>query len=232
MEEPSPKRRHDRPRASRRWVVSPNAAVGRLVIATVIGATTFVFLTPGEVVWWVRAVVGWDSFALTLVALAWSVILRADNAETKRRASSDDPGRHLVFGVALFSSIVSFFAAAFVLRYVRTFEGHAKETWTALTLAAIVLAWVLAHTVYTLRYAHLYYGHAHHVGLQFPGDEPPADIDFAYFSFTVGMCFQVSDVVVASTRCRRAVLLHAVLSFVFNTAILALALNLVFSTMS
>jgi uncharacterized membrane protein len=104
--------------------------------------------------------------------------------------------------------------------------------WTLLTLAAIVLAWVVAHTVYTLRYAHLYYGRGGHKGLQFPGDEQPADTDFAYFSFTVGMCFQVSDVVVTSTICRRAVLLHAVLSFIYNTAILALALNLVFSSMS
>jgi uncharacterized membrane protein len=232
MNEQGPKRRRQRAPASRRWVVSPHAAVGRFVISLLVGAITFVFFTPGNVVWWVRAVVGWDAFALTLVTLVWSVILRADSAETKRRAGSDDPGRHFVFGVALFSSIVSFFAAAFVLRYVRGFDGHAKTTWTMLTLAAIVLAWVLAHTVYTLRYAHLYYGHSHQHGLQFPGDEPPADIDFAYFAFTVGMCFQVSDVVVTATHCRRAVLLHAVLSFVFNTAILALALNLVFSTMS
>jgi uncharacterized membrane protein len=206
--------------------------VGRLVIATALGAIAFVFLTPADIVWWVRAVVGWDVFSLTLIALAWSVILRADNVETKRRAGSDDPGRHLVFGVALIASIVSFFAAAVVLRYVRNIEGHAKLTWTLLTLAAIVLAWVLAHTAYTLRYAHLYYGHGHRHGLLFPGDAQPADVDFAYFAFTVGMCFQVSDVVVTSTPVRRAVLLHAVLSFVYNTAILALALNLVFATMS
>lgn len=231
MNEQIPERRREHARTSRRWVVSPHAAVGRFVIASVIASITFLFFTPVNVVWWVRGVVGWDTFALTLVTLAWSVILRADHVETKRRAGSDDPGRHFVFGVALFSSIVSFFAAAFVLRYVRGFDGHAKTTWTLLTLAAIVLAWVLAHTVYTLRYAHLYYGHSHQRGLQFPGGEPPADIDFAYFAFTIGMCFQVSDVVVTSTRCRRAVLLHAVLSFVFNTAILALALNLLFSTM-
>jgi len=236
MDKPIEKANHTRRR--RRWIVSPRHAVGRLVIATALGVAAFAFFTPVEIVWWVRAVVGWDVGALTLVTLAWSVILRADSAETQRRASSDDPGRHVVFGIALLSSVFSFFAAAFVFRHVRAFEANARMTWTLLTLVAIVLAWVLAHTAYTLRYAHLYYGRGRKEaagrehGLKFPGDEPPSDIDFAYFSFTLGMCFQVSDVTVNSTRCRRAVLLHAVLSFIYNTAILALALNLVFSSMS
>jgi uncharacterized membrane protein len=221
-----------RPRHRRRWVVSPRHAVGRLVISFVVGVGAYLLVAPLDVAWWVRAVAGWDAGALTLIALAWSVILRADHRETARRAGSDDPGRHVVFGIAVVASVFSFFAAAFVLRHVRSFEPDARMAWTLLTLAAIVLAWAVAHTAYTLRYAHLYYGHGAHKGLLFPGDDPPADIDFAYFSFTVGMCFQVSDVVVTSTRCRRAVLLHAVLSFIFNTAILALALNLVFASMS
>ena len=101
-----------------------------------------------------------------------------------------------------------------------------------LTLASIALSWTMTHTAYTLRYAHLYYRSGGRHGLQFPGDEAPADIDFAYFAFTVGMCFQVSDVTVSTTACRRAVLLHATLAFVYNTMILALALNLVFGLMS
>ncbi|HEY8080089.1 MAG TPA: DUF1345 domain-containing protein, partial [Labilithrix sp.] len=90
------------------------------------------------------------------------------------------------------------------------------------------LSWVVTHTAFTLRYAHLYYRkHATAKCFQFPGTDQPSDMDFAYFAFTVGMCFQVSDVVVASSRARRAVLLHAVTSFVYNTTILALSLNLV-----
>jgi uncharacterized membrane protein len=213
-------------------MVSPRYAVGRFLIASACAAIAFGLLAPTDKAWWVRAVVGWDVGALTLVTLAWSVILRADCAETKRRAGMDDPGRHLVFGIALTSSVFSLFAAGFVLKQVKSFPGAEQTTWTLLTLAAIALSWVMTHTAYTLRYAHLYYrgGGAH--GLQFPGTEPPADIDFAYFSFTVGMCFQVSDVVVTTTNCRRAVLLHSVLSFVYNTMILALALNLVFGLMT
>jgi uncharacterized membrane protein len=64
-------------------------------------------------------------------------------------------------------------------------------------------------------------------GLEFPGREAPAYFDFAYFAFTVGMCFQVSDVTVSSRNLRRAVLGHALLSFAYNTAIIAVAINLV-----
>jgi uncharacterized membrane protein len=217
-----------RPRRRARVLLSPRYAVGRLLIASSLAATAFALLAPTDKPWWVRAVVGWDVGALALVALAWSVIVRADSAETRRRAGVDDPGRHLVFGIALSSSLFSLFAAGFVLKHVKTLAAPEQATWTLLTLAAIALSWVMTHTAYTLRYAHLYYraGGAH--GLQFPGEEAPSDIDFAYFAFTIGMCFQVSDVVVTTTLCRRAVLLHSVLSFVYNTMILALALNLVF----
>lgn len=233
MDELPPRRR---PRI--RWAVSPHHAVGRLGIPAILCAIALAMVSRYDFAWWQRAVVGWDVGALALLVLTWSVILRADSAETKRRAGGDDPGRHAVFGIALLASVYSFFAAAVALRQVKTVPENVRTAWLLLTLAAIVLAWTLAHTAYTLRYAHLYYSRRHTHGatgdhcMKFPGDEPPADIDFAYFSFTLGMCFQVSDVTVMSTKARRAVLLHAVLSFVYNTAILALALNLVFGSMS
>ncbi len=225
-----------RPRV--RWAVSPHHAIGRLGIPVILCVLALAAASQVEFAWWQRAIIGWDVGALALIVLSWAIILRADSNETKRRAGGDDPGRHAVFAIALLASMFSFFAAAFVLRQVKNVPDNVRTTWTLLTLGAIVLAWTLAHTVYTLRYAHLYYSRRHTHGatgehcMKFPGDEPPADIDFAYFSFTLGMCFQVSDVTVMSTRARRAVLLHAILSFVYNTAILALALNLVFGSMS
>jgi uncharacterized membrane protein len=92
------------------------------------------------------------------------------------------------------------------------------------------VAWSLTHTSYTLRYAHLYYrdDEEGEGGLVFLGDRKPDDFDFAYFAYTVGMCFQVSDVSISSAQIRRTVLGHAMLSFIYNTVILALALNLFF----
>ena len=85
-----------------------------------------------------------------------------------------------------------------------------------------------------MRYAHLYYrddaeGEG---GLKFPGEHKPDDYDFAYFAFTIGMCFQVSDVLVTSRQIRRSVLFHAVISFAYNTVILALVLNLLFGILT
>ena len=178
-------------------------------------------------------IVGWDAGAVTLVALAWWVIARSSPEETARRAGSDDPGRHVVFGIASVASMFSMFAAAFVFKQIKTLPSGDQLVWTLLTLGSIALAWTMAHTGYALRYAHLYYrSDEGKKGLDFPGDDDPSDIDFAYFSFTIGMCFQVSDVVVCSTPARRAVLLHAVISFIYNTMILALTLNLVLGMMT
>ena len=97
----------------------------------------------------------------------------------------------------------------------------------------MISSWALVHTVYGLRYAHAFYGdsdepgvHQHAGGLIFPGDRPPDYFDFAYFSFVVGMTCQVSDVQITSRRMRRITLIHSVLSFGFNTLILALLINI------
>jgi len=96
-----------------------------------------------------------------------------------------------------------------------------------LCLLAVVSAWVLCHTAYTTRYAHVYYGNdPSNRGLTFPGTEQPCELDFAYYAFNIGMCFQVSDVAVTLHSMRVLTMVHAMLSFAFNTAILALSLNL------
>jgi uncharacterized membrane protein len=212
--------------ARRPHKLSPRRAIVRLLLAVLATAVAVAASTPLGA-WWAQLVIGWNAGALTLIGLTWTTIQRADSAETERRASSDDPARHTAFVVALVSSMYSLFSAAFVLSEVNKLAGAERTLWTLLTLLAIALCWVLAHTAYTLRYAHLYYRAEGERGLSFPGDDPPADIDFAYFAFTIGMCFQVSDVAVRSRECRRAVLQHAALSFVYNTAILTFSLNIV-----
>ena len=126
------------------------------------------------------------------------------------------------------ASIFAFGANAVVLRNARACTGGTRSLYLVLCIVAVTAAWLLTHTAYTLRYAHLYYrddgdGEG---GLGFPDQAPPALIDFAYFAFTIGMCFQVSDVLITAKPLRRAVLFHSVLSFAYNTAILALAMNL------
>jgi uncharacterized membrane protein len=104
----------------------------------------------------------------------------------------------------------------------------------ALSAAAILLSWMLVHTLFTLRYAHHYYADAHTKaegqtvgGLLFPGDENPDFLDFAYFSFIIGMTCQVSDVQISSRAIRRLALVHGFITFGFNTAIVAMLVNIV-----
>lgn len=210
-----------------RFFLDPRAAGGRLLLALGVGVLATV-LAPSEVGWHVRAMVGWDASALLFAVLAWTMIARASPTETRKRAAIEDPGRRFVFVIAITSSIFSLFAAIGVLRQMRALSSTHLPIWTSLAVAAVALSWIVTHTAFTLRYAHLYYRRSGPTQcLRFAGTKAPCDLDFAYFSFTIGMCFQVSDVVITSSRVRRAVLVHSLMSFAYNTTILALALNLI-----
>lgn len=203
-----------------------------MIVAAAVGLFAML-LTPGALPFRIRAVVGWDSGALVFLVLAWLMIARASPDSTRTRAALEDPGRHVVFVLALMGSLFSLFAAVVVLRQIKTLPPEQVPVWTGLALASVVLSWTVTHTAFTLRYAHLYYRrHGTTHCLQFPGTDAPSDLDFAYFAFTIGMCFQTSDVTVSSSRTRRAVLVHGIMSFVYNTTILALALNLVATLLS
>jgi uncharacterized membrane protein len=212
--------------------IAPYTAGRRLLTSAVLGLTIGSLVgigTPG-VGWAVHILSGWDTAGLTLLILAWWRIWRETSVETRRHAAAEDPGRTVVWLIVLLASTVSLFAAGFVMRRAHRIAPNDTEfcALLALCLTAVVSAWALTHTAYTLRYAHLYYrdDDEGEGGLEFPGKSDPDGVDFAYFAFTVGMCFQVSDVVVTSRSLRRAVLSHALLSFVYNTVVLALAFNL------
>jgi uncharacterized membrane protein len=174
--------------------------------------------------------VAWDAAGLVLLALSWTIISGADAHETRDRASFEDPGRTLVYFLVVLTSGVSLLAATLLSRAVHHVAPGSSDVVAALCLATVALAWTMTHTAFTFRYAHLYYREdAEGVGgVTIPGDAPAAYFDFAYFAFTIGMCFQVSDICVTSPQIRRAVLLHAVISFAYNSVILAFVLNLVF----
>ncbi len=219
-----------------RHLLSTERGRVRLLLAAAAGCATAFWLIPSRIDWWFRGLAGWDAASLVLCVFAWRIILRADAAETRRRASADDPGHRVVFLIAVMSSFVSLFAAGAVLRMVKTLPPGSQALWTIFALSAIVLSWTLTHTSYTLRYAHLYYRAGESAAgdgcLDFPGTAPPADIDFAYVAFTIGMCFQVSDVDVTTSEMRSEILIHSLLSFVYNTTILALALNMIMGLLS
>ncbi len=205
----------------------PPHAHGRLLTAGALGVAV-AFLLPARLGTALRLLAAWDVAALAMSSFAWMIILRAGPHETHTHAGTHDPGRRAVNILVILTSCVSLLATAVVLRQARAQPPEVRDLFVVLCILAVASAWVLTHTVYALRYAHLYYRDDHEGvgGLTFPGDAAPCYLDFAYFAFTIGMCFQVSDVSVPSRQIRRAVLGHGLLSFLYNTAILATAINL------
>ncbi len=175
---------------------------------------------------------GWDLAGVVLVGLSWLIVDAADAEETRKRAGPDDPGRKLVYVVVLVTSCVSLLAATMLVRSVRGLPVELQRGVPVLCLFTVAIAWTMTHTAFTFRYAHLFYREdAEGVGgVQVPGNEAPTYFDFAYFAFTIGMCFQVSDICVTSPQIRRLVLRHALISFAYNSIVLAFILNLVFGS--
>jgi uncharacterized membrane protein len=197
-------------------------------IALLVAVAMFFLLKPFGWNVETRFVAAWDLAVLVLVGEGWWVILRSDPERARRRAKIEDPGRPALLAVAVGFSVVSLVAAVVVISQAPLDPLDAPSgVRLALGLAAIVGAWTLMHTAYALHYARLYYADPDTAGsLVFYGG-PPDDADFAYFAFGVGMTFQVPDVNVTSREMRRSVLFHQLISFAYNTTILALIINLV-----
>jgi len=182
-----------------------------------------------------QLILSWNAFAATAILLAWIRIIFAEAKSAVLTAKLQDTGRTIIFGLVLIGACASLFAVAFLLGTAKGTSGARLGEHVGLAAFTVVLSWFLIHTVFTMHYAHAYYRTEdpdergrHGSGLNFPGeeDDEPDFIDFAYFAFVIGMTFQVSDVAITSKLIRRLSLVHALLSFLFNTVILALAINL------
>jgi uncharacterized membrane protein len=209
--------------------IDPRRALVRVTASMVFGVVAYLLAArhlPGLV----PALIGWDTGSLALLTVSWAFLGTADAQATQERAGSEDPGRTLVYVIVVLSSAVSLLAATTVVRDAHTLMPKLAHAVAGLCLVTVALAWAMTHTAFAFRYARLYYrADSEGIGgVDLPGNEPLSYFDFAYFAFTIGMCFQVSDMCVTSRQIRRTVLLHAVISFAYNSVILAFVLSLVF----
>ena len=181
--------------------------------------------------WPTRAVVTWIAYSASALIMTWYVILSADPSEAAREACIQDSSRTAIFIFVVFAAIFSVFAVGAELGTAKGLGRAYLAGHVVFSLLAIFTSWSLVHTVFTMRYAHVYYDTPEsdeaHGGLSFPDEPKPDYLDFAYFSFVIGMCFQTSDVSITSRRLRRLALVHSVISFGFNLAILGLSINIV-----
>ncbi len=181
----------------------------------------------------VRALIAWDVFAASSVAFAWMRILGAKARASVNTAKLDDSSRTAIFLLVIGAALASLFAVGALLISAKGVSGERAAAHAILAVATVLCSWTLTHTIFTLHYAHMFYRNTRGqpkdtagTGLDFPGEKHPDFLDFAYFSFVIGMTCQVSDVQITSRQIRSTALLHGLLSFVFNTVILALSLNL------
>ncbi|MET7835780.1 DUF1345 domain-containing protein [Micromonospora sediminicola] len=170
--------------------------------------------------------VGWDAAALAWLALEWIRLSRLDAARTARLAKLEDPGRAMRDALLLAACLGSLLAVGMVFTTAgQVPPGLARAVYAGLGVLSVVLSWFVVHTVFTTRYARLYYG-GEPGGIDFHQDEPPDFTDFAYVAFTVGTTFQVSDTDVSDRAVRRTVLRQTLLSYLFGAVIVAATVNL------
>ncbi len=201
----------------------------RVFLSLLAGGIVFA-LASAELPFASRMALAWTAFSGVLLLLAWGVIASGDPGAVRRSAVLQDAGRRLIFVLVLLASCGSLWIVWALLGLSRGQSGWAYAFPMILAPLSVVFSWCLVHTLFALRYAHIYYGAGeihgtHHGGLEFPGNHMPDYMDFAYYSFVVGMTAQVSDVQVSSRLLRRLTLVHGVISFAFNTVILALTIN-------
>jgi uncharacterized membrane protein len=212
------------------WVVALTAP-HRLALTLVIGAVAFAAPQPWLMLH-TRLLIGWNAGTLTYLVLGWLAVARADATMTRVRAQIYDQTNYVIFLLVIVASTASVVAIGFLVGDARQLPFPERAAHLTLSILALLLSWLLIHTLFAFHYARCFYWRDHpskeHVrGLRFPGETEPDYLDFVYYSFVVGMTSQVSDVAVVSRHMRRITLIHAVLSFVFNIAILAMSINII-----
>lgn len=201
------------------------SAMGRVVMAFVVGVAAAV-ITGLAYRWAYAPIVGWAVAALAFEIGAWATMYAMTADDTRQHATRNDPSRGTRDVLLLLANLASLAAVGIVVVDGGHRHGVARGLIGLLALLSVAVSWVLVQTVYTLRYAKMYYGDRPG-GIEFDGGTPPDYHDFAYLSFTMGMTYQVSDTNLASREFRRTVLRHALLSYVFGSVILATTVNLV-----
>ena len=212
------------------WITRHLRAQIRFLIALVVGVAVFLFVPIEDLV--PRILAGWNAGGWLYLLLVAIKMARAEIEGIKRQSTLERESRLVVLVVVIFGSIFTMLALFAQLMAIKSEHGIDRTLSISLSVSTIFLSWLLIHTVFALYYAHEFHAEGHGGargqggGLKFPDDSTPDYLDFLYFSFVVGTTAQTSDVDVCSRAMRRVVMLHGILSFFFNTAVIALAVNL------
>lgn len=206
-------------------------SIQKLLICLAIAVAVYFIVEIKDIDVLTHIMIGWDVFSVCMIVMTWITFFITTAKQIRIQSKVQDPNRSIIFIIILISTLASFLTV--LLLVLTKKDGESGAAWRMpIAVAGMLFSWILIHTTFTLRYAHIFYGdhkskpNTHAGGLDFPGDSLPDYLDFAYFSFVLGMTFQVSDVQISSKRFRRLALLHGLISFIFDTTLLALTINI------
>jgi uncharacterized membrane protein len=208
--------------------IADSDAHHRLLLSA--GLTVAVFAAlGGRVSTMAHIFVTWDFFSFCILALMWIRIIRANPQSVSQSAKLQDSSQTAIFVFVVVSACTSLLALAVLLHTAKDLSRAKLNEHILLSAATVICSWVLVHTVFALHYANVFYKACTKEGdgLLFPEEKCPDYMDFAYFSFVIGMTSQVSDVQISSRQIRRLALVHGMVSFAFNVVIVALTINII-----
>jgi uncharacterized membrane protein len=181
--------------------------------------------------WQIAVLVGWDATALLFVVSVWLTTRKKDSAATKARAIEEDDSIVAADSILVGASVASLVGVVFALIEAASSQGAAHTLIAAVAVLSVVLSWASVHTVFTLRYARIFYSSGG--GIDFhAGKYMPTYGDFLYVALTIGMTFQVSDTDLTSMPIRRSAIRHALLSYLFGVVVVAITINVVASLLT
>ncbi len=196
----------------------------RLAASTAAGLVVGIAITSAFS-WRYGLLVGWMAAAGSFTAWMWGTIWSMDAGSTAAHAVREDAGRHAIDVTVVAASVASLGAVALLLLGGSS-NGAATDISAALCFGSVAFSWATMHTIFTGRYARLYYTN-NRKGVDFNESDPPRYADFGYLAFTIGMTFQVSDTDLTTKEIRATALQQALLSFFLGAVILATTINLV-----
>jgi uncharacterized membrane protein len=198
----------------------------KLWVAALVGVI-LVFVLPSHWTWTCRVLIGWNGAMFVLVPLTYIWMRKLDARALRAKYREEDPTAPVILLVTVIGALLSVMGIVALLSTAKEVPSGQRVAHLILATMTIVNSWALVHTMFTIRYADMFYSvpDGEPPVLSFPDTAEPLFWDFVYFSFTIGVACQTADVSTCHTDIRRVVTIHSVIAFVFNLAVLGFALN-------
>lgn len=202
----------------------------RLAVALAVGIVVWMTANYFGAPRGARLLLAWDSAALVYLLTMWTLFIRSDEAKLRSRAALYDERTPVLMLIVLAAIVASLGAVVDSMIVVKEAPSGARALIIGSAGATLILSWLVLQTVFVLHYAHRHFGAGKDKGgIQFPGEQPNSYLDFAYLAFSIGATFQVSDNSILTSKLRRLVTAHAAAAYFYNTAVLALGINIIAS---